>query len=70
LLEKGLNIKDSHKEMFRVYGGKCLSRKAFHNWAQKRDKYFADDEEVEMGVLGVAETRANRFLFYSVSALR
>jgi hypothetical protein len=29
---KGLNAKDIHKEMFPVYGGKCLSRKAVHNW--------------------------------------
>jgi hypothetical protein len=33
--------------MFPVYGGKCLSRKAVHNWVKKRGKYFADDEEVE-----------------------
>jgi hypothetical protein len=35
LWEKGLNAKDIHKEMFPVYGGKCLSRKAVHNWAEK-----------------------------------
>jgi hypothetical protein len=29
---KGLNSKDINKEMFPVYGGKCLSRKAVHNW--------------------------------------
>jgi hypothetical protein len=29
----GLNAKDIHKEMFLVYGGKCLSRKAAHSWA-------------------------------------
>jgi hypothetical protein len=27
LWAKGLNAKDIHKEMFPVYGGKCLSRK-------------------------------------------
>jgi hypothetical protein len=32
LWAKGLNAKDIHKEMFLVYGGKCLSRKAIHNW--------------------------------------
>jgi hypothetical protein len=32
LWAKGLNAKDIHKEMFSVYGGKCLSRKAVHNW--------------------------------------
>jgi hypothetical protein len=32
LWAKGLNAKDIHKEMFAVIGGKCLSRKAVHNW--------------------------------------
>jgi hypothetical protein len=27
-----LSAKDIHKEMFPVYGGKCLSRKAVQNW--------------------------------------
>jgi hypothetical protein len=31
LWAKGLNVKDIHKEMFPVYGGKCLSRKGVHN---------------------------------------
>jgi hypothetical protein len=31
----GLNAKDIHKEMFPVGGGKCLSRKAVHNWVEK-----------------------------------
>jgi hypothetical protein len=43
---KGLNAEDIHKEMFPVYGGKCLSGKAVHNWVEKfsqgRSK-FADD---------------------------
>jgi hypothetical protein len=29
---KGLSEKDIHKEIFPVYGGKCLSRKAVHSW--------------------------------------
>jgi hypothetical protein len=41
----GLNAKDIHKEMFSVYGGKCLLGKAVHNWVEKLR--FADDEEVE-----------------------
>jgi hypothetical protein len=45
--QKDPNAKHIHKEMFPVYGGKCLSRQAVHNWVQKRDKCFADDEEVE-----------------------
>jgi hypothetical protein len=35
LWAKGLNAKDIHKEMFSVCGGKCLSRKAVHNWIEK-----------------------------------
>jgi hypothetical protein len=35
LWTKALNKKDIHKEIFSVYGGKCLSRKAFHNWVMK-----------------------------------
>jgi hypothetical protein len=29
---KGPNARDIHKEMFPVYGGKCLSCKVAHNW--------------------------------------
>jgi hypothetical protein len=32
---EGLNVKDIHKEMFPVYGEKCLSRKAVHNLVEK-----------------------------------
>jgi hypothetical protein len=35
LWSKGLNAKDIHKEMFPVYGGKCLSRKAVHIWVKE-----------------------------------
>jgi hypothetical protein len=34
LWAKGSNEKDIHEEIFPVYGGKCLSRKAVHNWAR------------------------------------
>jgi hypothetical protein len=43
-------LKDIHKELFPVYGGKCLSRKAVHSWVEKRGKRFADDEEVKTEV--------------------
>jgi hypothetical protein len=33
-----------HKEMFPVYGGKCLLRKTIHVWAKKRGKHFAVGE--------------------------
>jgi hypothetical protein len=29
-----LSTKDIRKEMFSVYGGKCLSPKVVHNWVQ------------------------------------
>jgi hypothetical protein len=32
LWAKGLRAKDNHKEMFPVYGGECLSRKAVQPW--------------------------------------
>jgi hypothetical protein len=32
LWAKVLTAKNIHKEMFSVYGGKCLSRKAVHSW--------------------------------------
>jgi hypothetical protein len=35
LCAKGLNAKDINKEMFSVYGGKCLSRKAVRDWVGK-----------------------------------
>jgi hypothetical protein len=38
LWAKILNAKDIHKEIFPVYGGKCLSHKAVHNWAEKFSK--------------------------------
>jgi hypothetical protein len=41
---KGLSAKDIDKEIFPVYGSKCLSRKAVHSWVEKRGKLFADVE--------------------------
>jgi hypothetical protein len=34
LWSKGFNAKDIHEEMFAVYVGKCLSRKAVPPWWQ------------------------------------
>jgi hypothetical protein len=39
LSAKGLNAKYIRKDMFPVYGGKCLSRKAVHNWREKGGKF-------------------------------
>jgi hypothetical protein len=34
LWAKVLNTKNIYKEMFSVYGGRCLSRKTVHNWVE------------------------------------
>jgi hypothetical protein len=47
LWAKGLSAKDTHKEMFPVYGGNHLPCKAVHNGVEKHGKCFTDDEEVE-----------------------
>jgi hypothetical protein len=44
LWAKGLTAKDIHKEMFPVYGGKCLWCKEVHRWVEKRGRRFADQE--------------------------
>jgi hypothetical protein len=62
LWEKGLNAKEIHKEIFPVYCGKCLSRKAVHNWVEKRGNGFADDEEVETEVWKWLRQQSRDFL--------
>jgi hypothetical protein len=69
LWAKGLNAKDIHKETFLVYGGKCLSHKAFHNWVEKfyqRRSKVADD--ARPGV-EVAETTVKDFNAAGIEAL-
>jgi hypothetical protein len=54
--------KDIHKEMFLVYSGKCLSRKAVHIGVQKfaqRHLKIADDARP---LADVAETIVKRLL--------
>jgi hypothetical protein len=62
LRARGLDAKDIYKEMFPVYGGKYLSRKAVHNWVNKfsqgRSK-VADDGRPDAEV---AETTVKRLL--------
>jgi hypothetical protein len=47
LWAEGLSSKDIHKEMFSVYSGKSLWRKAVQNWSEKfsqgRRSKVADD---------------------------
>jgi hypothetical protein len=35
LWAKRINAKDINGQIFSVYGGKCLSHKAVHNWVEK-----------------------------------
>jgi hypothetical protein len=69
LWAKGLNAKDIHKEMCPVYVGKCLSRKAVHNWVEKRGKRLADDEEVETEVQKWLRQRSKDFYAAGLDAL-
>jgi transposase len=60
---KGLNAKDIHKEIFPVYVGKCLSRKAVHNWVEKfsqRRSKVADDARPGLPVEIATEATAQR----------
>jgi hypothetical protein len=54
---KRLNTKDIRKEIFPVYGGKCLSRKVVHNWVDKFSQGSLKVTDAE-----VAETTAKAFL--------
>jgi transposase len=62
LWAKGLNAKDIHKEIFSVFGGKCLSLKTIHIWVEKfsqRRSKIADDTRP---VAEVTETTVKRLL--------
>jgi hypothetical protein len=49
LWAKGLNAKHIHKEIFVVYGGKCLSCKTVHSWVQKLPEILCvEDVETEV----------------------
>jgi hypothetical protein len=69
---KRTQCKDIHKEMFPVYGGKCLSRKAVHNWVEKFSQgrlKVADDAQPGHPGAEVAETRVIRFLCWRVQCI-
>jgi hypothetical protein len=55
LWAKGLNAKDIHKEIFPVYGGKCLSRKAVHNWVETFCKGLSKVEDDAAGFDGLVK---------------
>jgi hypothetical protein len=66
LWAKGLNVKDIHKEMFPVYEGKCLSRKAVHNWVTK---FFQGRLKVARQGAKVADGRVQHFYIAGFDAL-
>jgi hypothetical protein len=60
LWAKGLSVQDIHKEMFLVYGEKCLSRKAVHNWVEKLSQGRLKVTDVAQSDAEVAETTVKR----------
>jgi hypothetical protein len=60
--QKGLNANDINKEMFSVYGGKCLSRKAVHNWVEKFPEGRSKVADDARPVAEVAETTVKKTL--------
>jgi hypothetical protein len=68
-LDKRLNAKDINKEMFPVYGGKCLSLRRVDTWVEKHGKYFADDEEVETEVRNWLRQQSKDFYTAGLDAL-
>jgi hypothetical protein len=59
---KGLNAKDIHKEVFPVYGGKCLLCKAVHEWVKNFSQGRAKVTDDARRSMKVAETIDKRLL--------
>jgi hypothetical protein len=66
---KGLNAKDIHKEIFPVYGGKCLSRKVVDNWVEKFSQGLSKVADDAQPGGEVAETTAKDFYAAGFDAL-
>jgi hypothetical protein len=64
LWAKGHNAKDINKEMFPVYGGKCSSRKAVHNWVEKFSQGHSKIADDARPGAEVAETTVKRLLCF------
>jgi hypothetical protein len=72
LWSEELDANDIHKEMFPVYCGKCLSRKAVHNWVEKlsqESSKVADDARLGAEVAETTGFYAACFDGTSVSML-
>jgi hypothetical protein len=59
---KGLNAKDILKEMFPIYGEKCLSRKAVLSWVKKFSQGCSKVSDDYSPVAEVTETTVKRLL--------
>jgi hypothetical protein len=71
-LAKELNAKDIHKEIFPVYDGMCLSRKAVHKWVEKfsqRRSKVGDDARPNLPFEIVAEITVKIFYAAGLDAL-
>jgi hypothetical protein len=66
LWTRGLNAKDIRKEMFPVYGGKCLSCKAVHSWVAN---VLLMPEEVETEVRKWLRQQSKDFYAAGLDAL-
>jgi hypothetical protein len=62
LWAKGLNAKYIDRNMFSVYVGKCLSRKAVHNWVEKFSQGRSKVADDARPGAGVAEATVKRLL--------
>jgi hypothetical protein len=62
LWAKRLNVKDIHKEIFPVYGGKCLSRKAVYNLVDKFSQGPSNVADDARAGAEAAETTVKRLL--------
>jgi hypothetical protein len=62
LWAKGFNVKDIHKEMFLVYGGKFLSGNEIHKWVEKSSQGRSKiTDDIRPGT-ELAETTVKRLL--------
>jgi hypothetical protein len=67
LWAEGLNAKDIHKEIFPVYGGKCLPRIAVYNWVDKFSEGRSKVADDARPGAEVAETAAKKTSMMHVS---
>jgi hypothetical protein len=68
-VDRRTHAKDIHKEMFPVYGEKCLSRKALHSWVEKFSQGRSKVADDARPGAEVAETTVERLLCCGFDAL-